>query len=206
MPKWFTEEEKEHIRRQLLEQGEKHFSQFGFKKTNVDEIARAVGISKGAFYRFYESKELLFLDVIEEVEIRGRKEIMKAINLPGSSPRARLYSVFKTAFDLFRSLPILHFFSASDFSLLVNRVPREKLEEHIANDQGFFDEVIKYCQETGIPIMVSSEQIVLLLYPLVIAFLTEIQSNEKSLPGNIDMHLELISAYCLGEIELQFQA
>ncbi len=81
MPKWFSEEEKEKIRQQLLEQGEKQFSTFGFKKTNVDEIARAAGISKGAFYRFYESKELLFMDVIEHVEIRSRREIMKAIDL-----------------------------------------------------------------------------------------------------------------------------
>ena len=57
MPKAFSEAEKEMIRRKLLEQGYKQFSTYGLKKTNIDELAAAAGISKGAFYIFYESKE-----------------------------------------------------------------------------------------------------------------------------------------------------
>ncbi len=90
MPKWFSEIEKETIRQKLIDQGYRQFSQFGFKKTNVDEIAKAAGISKGAFYRFYESKEMLFMEVIEQVEQKGRVEIMTVIEEPGPSPRARL--------------------------------------------------------------------------------------------------------------------
>ena len=205
MPKWFSEQEKESIRNRLLEQGEKHFSRFGFKKTSVDEIARAVGISKGAFYRFYESKELLFMDVIEQVEIRGRREILKAIDLPGSSPRARLYAVFKKAFDLFGELPILRVFSSSDFVDLTSVVPLDKFQEHMTSDREFFEDLFIRCQEAGIPIQVSADKIITLLYPLVIGFLSSIGGGEKSLPCNINGHLELIAAYCLGEITLAYQ-
>jgi AcrR family transcriptional regulator len=205
MPKWFSEEEKEHIQHQLLEQGEKHFSQFGFKKTNVEEIARAVGISKGAFYRFYESKELLFMDVIEQVEIRGRREIMKSIDLPGPSPRARLFAVLKKAFDLFGELPILQVFTSSDFDMLMRRVPVQTFQNHMSSDQEFFEVLFSRCQQAGILIQVNAEEIVTLLYPLVVSFLSNNKMGEKSLMGNLDMHLELIAAYCLGEIKLECQ-
>jgi AcrR family transcriptional regulator len=63
MPKAFTEQEKELIRKRLLEQGHKQFSAYGLRKTNIEELAEASGISKGAFYLFYTSKEALFMDV-----------------------------------------------------------------------------------------------------------------------------------------------
>jgi AcrR family transcriptional regulator len=205
MTKWFSEEEKAQIRLQLLDQGEKQFSQFGFKKTNVDEIARAVGISKGAFYRFYQSKELLFMDVIEHVEIRGRMELLPVIDLPGPSPRARLFKVLKKAFDLFGELPILQMFTSSDFNSLVNGVPIKTFQEHMASDQEFFATLLSRCQKSGIHIQVRAEEIVALLYPLVLGFLSKGEMGEKSLKGNLDVHLEFIAAYCLGEIRLECQ-
>ncbi|GAP20108.1 TetR/AcrR family transcriptional regulator [Leptolinea tardivitalis] len=204
MPKWFSEIEKETIRQKLIDQGYRQFSQFGFKKTNVDEIAKAAGISKGAFYRFYESKEMLFMDVIEQVEQKGRVEIMTVIEETGPSPRARLYTILKKAFDLFGELPILHFFTSSDFDMIATGVPAQKFQEHIASDQGFFDELFSRCQKAGIPIKVTSTEMVNLLYPLVIAFLMKNKLDGKGFGSNIDSHLELIAAYCLGEVTLQF--
>lgn len=203
MPKWFSEDEKELIRRKLLEQGEKHFSRFGFKKTNVEEIALAVGISKGAFYRFFDSKELLFMEVIEEVEIRGRKEILKVISQPGPTPRARLFAILKKAFDMFGELPILRVFTGSDFEILANRVPVDVFQAHMANDRAFFEELFSRREKNGINIKVDAEEIVELLYPLVIGFLSGIGAKENNLTGNLDKHLELIAAYCLGEITLE---
>lgn len=205
MTRSFSEQEKEDIRKRLLDLGLKHFSTYGFKKTNVDEIARAAGISKGAFYRFYESKEMLFMDVMEQVEVRGREEILKAITLPGPTSRARLYGILKTAFDLFRELPIMHFFSGGDLGTLLHQVPADKFREHIASDMGFFDRLLDACREAGIPVKVGAAEIVNMLYPLVIAFLTDTGSGEISLTANIDGNLELIAAYCLGEVTLEYQ-
>ena len=41
MPKAFSTKEKEIIRQTLLDAGRKQFSQFGLRKTNVAELARA---------------------------------------------------------------------------------------------------------------------------------------------------------------------
>jgi AcrR family transcriptional regulator len=205
MPKAFTEHEKELIGQRLLEQGYKLFSAYGLKKTNIEEIAQAAGISKGAFYNFYESKEALFMDVIEQAEMRVRQEILAVIDLPGLSPRARLFAVLKKAFTLFETIPILQFFTGSDFDLLFRRMPAEKLQKHLANDRAFFEELIARCQNAGIPIRAQPEQIVGVLYPLVLTILHEGDWGRNNFSGSIDLLLELVAAFCLGEVEIQLQ-
>lgn len=61
MARSFTEREKENIKRSLQETCKRSWTQSGYKKTSVDDLCRQAGISKGAFYLFYESKEVLFL-------------------------------------------------------------------------------------------------------------------------------------------------
>ncbi len=203
MPKAFTEHEKELIGNRLLEQGYKLFSAYGLKKTNVEEIAKAAGISKGAFYNFYGSKEELFMDVIEQVELRIRQEVLAVVDLPGATPRARLFAVLKKAFDYFTQLPILQFIAGSDYDLLFRRIPAEKLQEHLASDQIFILELISRCQKAGIPIRAQPEQVIDLAYPLVLAILHEADLPQGYFSGSIDVLLELVAAFCLGEVEVQ---
>jgi AcrR family transcriptional regulator len=205
MPKGFTEHEKELIRRRLIEQGYKQFSAYGLKKTKVEELAEAAKISKGAFYLFYESKEALFMDVAELAEQRYRQEILATLALPGPSPRARLLAVFKKAFALLKKIPILQFFTSSDYDLLFRRIPAEKLQEHLANDRMFFEGLVTRCQNAGIPIVARPEEISSLLYPLVLAIIHQDDLSLTNFSGSIDLLLELVAAFCLGEVEIQIQ-
>ncbi len=202
MPRAFSEREKELIRSRLLDQGARLFSAYGLKKTNIEEIAQAAGISKGAFYAFYDSKEGLFMDVIEQTKARVRRELLATIELPGLSPRLRLLALFKKACAFFLQTPLLKVFTGSDFDRLIRRVPAEKVQEHLAADLAFFAELVAYCQKAGIPIRVPAEEIAGLLYPLVLALLRQ-EDLENTLNANIDGLLELVAAYCLGEVELQ---
>ena len=206
MPKGFSEQEKALIGKRLLEQGYRLFSAYGLKKTNIDEIALAAGISKGAFYNFYESKEALFMDVIEQVEIRFRQEILAVVDLPGPSPRARLSAVLKKAFAVFETMPILQFVTSSDYDLLFRKFPAEKLQEHLASDRTFLEELIARCQNAGIPIRAQPEQIVGLLYPLVLTILHKDDWGGINFSGSIDLLLELVAAFCLGEVESQLES
>ena len=152
MPKPFTEQEKTIIGRRLLEQGYKHFSTYGLAKTNVEEIARAAGISKGAFYKFYGSKEELFWSVIEQAEAHVREQILAVIDRPGRSPRARLVAILREAFALFEAFPILKLLTGGDYELLFRGIPPEKLGGHLANDRAFIERLISRCRGAGIPI------------------------------------------------------
>ena len=200
MPKGFTENEKKLIGERLLEQGYRQFSAHGLKKTNVEEIARAAGISKGAFYLFYESKEALFMDVMEQAEERFRLGLLEAVGLPGPSPRARLLAVLHKAFDLFKTIPLLQFFTGSDYDVLFRRVPAEKLQQHLGSDQVFIAELLERCRTAGIPIQAPVEQVSGLLYVLVLAFLHQDDFGPGNLKGTLDTMLELVAAFCLGEV------
>src|SRR5260370_22502221 len=166
MPRAFTAQEKELIRRRLLEQGYKQFSAYGLRKANIEELAEAAGISKGAFYLFYASKEALFMDVVEQVEHRFRQELFAVVDLPGPSPRARLFAVFQQAFRLVKTIPLLQFLTSRDFDLLVRRLPPETFPEHLASDRVFVNELITRCRNAGIPIRAQPEVIISLMYPL----------------------------------------
>jgi AcrR family transcriptional regulator len=201
MPKGFTAQENDLIRKRLIDQGYKLFSIYGLRKTNIEEIAKAAGISKGAFYNFFVSKETLFMDVIEDVELHVRKEILVAIESPGKTPRARLFAVFKKAFSLLETLPILRFLTGSDSDMLFRRIPVEKLQEHLASDNLFISELIDKCKNEGIAIKMQSEQIIGLFYPLVISMLHKEDLKQENNNRSFDTILELIAAYCLGELE-----
>ena len=203
MPKGFTENEKKLIGERLLEQGYRQFSAYGLKKTSVEELAAAAGISKGAFYLFYESKEALFMDVIELAETRFRLELLEAIDLPGPSPRARLLGVFQKAFDLLKTIPILKIFTGSDYDLLFRRVPAEKLQQHLANDEVFIEELLERCRKAGLPIRAQVEEISGLLYALVLTTLHEDDFGLGNFNGSVDTLMELVAAYCIGEIEVE---
>ena len=56
----FSDFETEQIRKALLEETRRCAVTLGMRKTSVEQLTQAVGISKGSFYRFYESKERLF--------------------------------------------------------------------------------------------------------------------------------------------------
>ena len=64
MPRAFSEREKEIIRGTLREKGNEYFATYGLRKTTVENLARAAGISKGTCYLFYQSKEELFFDIL----------------------------------------------------------------------------------------------------------------------------------------------
>ena len=206
MPKAFTEQEKELIRKRLLEQGHKQFSAYGLRKTNIEELAEASGISKGAFYLFYASKEALFMDVVEHVEQRFRQELFAMVDLPGPSPRARLFALLHHAFHRVKTIPLLQFLTGSDYDLLFRRVPPETFQEHVAHDRAFINELITRCQKAGIPIRVQPEEMISLLYPLVLTILHEDEyAGTFPMGDSVDVFLEVVAALWLGEIELQLQ-
>jgi len=205
MPKAFTEQEKKHIEERLLEQGTKFFSQYGLKKTSVEELATSVGISKAAFYLFYESKEALFMDVAELAEQQFRQSMLTKVDQPGASARARLKAVLKEAFTLWKTVPVLQVFTRGDYERIAQRLPEDKVREHMRSDRDFLDQLVAHCRSAGIPIVISTEQMSGMMYALFFSVLHEDDLGPSSLTASLDVMMELVAAYCLGEIEISPQ-
>jgi AcrR family transcriptional regulator len=47
------------VRDQIVAAAEQHFSRYGYDKTTVSELARAIGFSKAYIYRFFDSKQAI---------------------------------------------------------------------------------------------------------------------------------------------------
>lgn len=200
MPKGFTDREKELIRARLMENGRKAFSTYGLRKTNVEDLTREIGISKGAFYIFFDSKEAIFMDVIEEAERNFRQQILAEVDLAGPSPRARLKHVFQTAFFVWKSVPILQQVTRAEYTLLLEKMPLEKVKEHLQSDREFIDVLIQRCRQAGIFIAAGGNQIAGLTMALFYVSLHEDDFGPGAYPGTIDVLLDLVAAYCVGEI------
>ena len=77
----FTAEEKEVIKRKLHTVAKECLQRYGVKKTTVDQMAALVDISKGSFYNFYSSKEMLFFAVLEEYQIDVMNHLTEQVGM-----------------------------------------------------------------------------------------------------------------------------
>ena len=64
MPIAFSDEEKMQIRERLLAAAEEIAATSAYKDIKVEALTTIAGISKGAFYKFYDSKEQLFFEML----------------------------------------------------------------------------------------------------------------------------------------------
>ncbi|SNS36394.1 transcriptional regulator, TetR family [Anaerovirgula multivorans] len=80
MAKHFSEEDKQVIKKKLLDESKKMFEKQGIKKTSVDQIVEKAGIAKGTFYNFYSSKESLVFDLLMNIELEIHREGMNHLN------------------------------------------------------------------------------------------------------------------------------
>ncbi len=64
---------------QLLDAAKQLFSRFGFKKTTVDEIAEAAGMSKRTVYEIFDGKEKILAELVMREALTFRKQLMGQI-------------------------------------------------------------------------------------------------------------------------------
>lgn len=62
----FTDAERERIRSEIRETGRELFARYGLRKTTIAELTEPADIAASTFYQFYDSKEALYLDLLEE--------------------------------------------------------------------------------------------------------------------------------------------
>ncbi|MFC2028656.1 TetR/AcrR family transcriptional regulator [Chloroflexota bacterium] len=53
-------------RSRILAASMKHFAKHGFKETSIQQICQDAGVSKGAFYHHFASKQSLFMDLLKK--------------------------------------------------------------------------------------------------------------------------------------------
>ena len=136
LPKSYSEQEKEYIKKRLKEEAAKCLAQYGVRRTTVDEIVKRVNIPKGTFYLFYKSKELLLFETIQEQhEIVNRELYQDLSNLAMQEFTAEeLTDVIFKFYKMTENMPILKMLDLGEVELLARKLPREIVEEHLQDD------------------------------------------------------------------------
>jgi len=83
------QEKTEMTRARLIQSAEKIFARDGFEAAKLEEIAADAGYTRGAFYAHFESKEDLFLALLEQV-IAGRIAVLEKEMSKEREPEAKL--------------------------------------------------------------------------------------------------------------------
>lgn len=186
MPK-FSEQEKLRIQQCLLEEGERLFVMYGLKKVTIDDIVKATKIAKASFYRFYEGKEYLFLEIAQ----RKQKEIFDILNgiLKESelkTDKERVKIVFFAMSELMSQYPILTNINSETVEVIVRKVSQERLLEY--SMQGF--DAVKTIEEHGIKFRYDTEIVSQLFHTLYEAWISLQGQSFEMQKQVIDIMLE----------------
>lgn len=139
MAKKFSEFEKELIRQQLKENAKAYLKTFGVKKTSIDDLLKSTNISKGAFYLFYPSKEMLFYEVFIEFHNELHHCVYKKIVAAESSiSEKRLASVFFDVFKMVDQSFLSTIMSLGELDYLLRKIPPEILSKNQKGDEDLF--------------------------------------------------------------------
>ena len=199
MPKAFSDQERDTIRAQMREKGKKLFEKHGLKKTSVDELTEAVGISKGAFYLFFESKEELFLEILEQFEKEIQTSILDFAVKPKANARKNVSEMLGGLLLTWDAYPLLKNFSKSDFDYLVRKVPAERAMQHVSNDEAFTNELIKKIKREGITVKASPRIMSNLIKGLFFMGLHRDDLGEDAYQETMNVMIDLVAGFIVGE-------
>ena len=129
----------------------------GVKKTTVDELVKRVGIPKGTFYLFYQSKEMLLFDVAqdfhEQVDEHMEKGVYKIIQDKNMSMNAldfsdcveELTDLILEAMEITYNSCLKVLLEPESMALVLSKLPDDVLEKHREDDSdvgaGMFKEL-----------------------------------------------------------------
>lgn len=131
----FSDFETEQIYKALLAETRRCAVTLGMRKTSVDQLTQAVGISKGSFYKFFESKELLFFAVLEDIHSElydvADRALHENVGLPAAERTATaILAVCKRMSDT----GVMTFIE-NDVASLLQRLPENIKSEHYHDDE-----------------------------------------------------------------------
>ena len=90
-PERLTRKQKQaETRERLLEAAERVFLRRGLAGSSVEEIAAEAGFTRGAFYSNFESKDQLFIELLQDRVYRGYTRMMSTVEASGGTPREQL--------------------------------------------------------------------------------------------------------------------
>jgi AcrR family transcriptional regulator len=165
----------------------------------VDDLTEIVGVSKGAFYLFYESKEELYLEILEQIERDIQTNILEYAMKPKAGSRKNLKNLLLNFLVTWDDYPLLRNLGKQDFDYLVRKIPAERAVKHVSSDTEFTKQLIKKIKSEGITVSASPGQISNLMRSLFFIGLHREDMGTDAYEETMNILTDLVAGYILGE-------
>jgi AcrR family transcriptional regulator len=160
MAKAFNENEIEAIRQKLIESCRICWERYGYRKTSVAQLCEMSGISTGAFYAFYPTKEMLFIATANAFQ--EKLYTLLRDSKPENPSKQDLANSFKMMLE-----ELAHnkwvFSLREDYQVFLPKLPSDFLEQDQQKDMLDISEIIEFY---GLVPRVSMEEITAVVYTL----------------------------------------
>jgi AcrR family transcriptional regulator len=196
MPRAFSERERDTIRDLLQGAAREAFRSQGLRRTNVEELARSAGISKGAFYLFYPSKEALMLELLVQLEEVYRGYFARKIE---ASPRQAVRDLLVATLELRETEPLLERLAQEDLPQLARGLDDAQREAFEARDLEFVTDLLDRLQRSGVELAVEPRVLLGVLRGLFFLSLHRRQIGADVFAAVADMLVEALSAVLVRE-------
>jgi AcrR family transcriptional regulator len=127
-------------RQQILDESSRLFAERGYHPTAVAEIVDALGVGKGVFYWYFESKEDLFLEILASSSQDLRRRQQSAIG-DEPDPLRRIELGIRASLQWFRDNR--HLFNLSQFAATEERFAAVLRQ----NDAVAIDDITRHLKE-----------------------------------------------------------
>ena len=153
----FSRIRRDEITEKLKECARKTASEVGMKKTSVDSLVLYAGISKGAFYKFFKSKDELFLEILEDWHTIIYGDALRCL-----TEKSELSDKSKASKAILQACVTMYKYSVMDFikndlSQLLENIQGTELMGRYHSDDVHIMEVIKF---SGIKLLVTDDDAV----------------------------------------------
>ena len=134
---------------EIYRHGKALFEEKGYKNTNIAEIMKAAGFATGSFYRYYPSKDHLFMEIYNQENVILKKTIIDSVDIH-ADPMAVMQEMMGKNFAGMQANSILREWYDRDTFYKIERSFRQTnaIEQVDFFVEGFTD-VIRIWQKEG---------------------------------------------------------
>ncbi len=135
-------------RDRLLAAAETRFRRFGYKRTTIDDIASQAETGKGSVYLHFESKQDIYMAVVEQSLDRFIESAVQVLGRPGPAPE-RLGALTELTAEHYSQDELLHSSLFGETDLVGGEVARMAAERQRERIQALLEDVIRAGQAEG---------------------------------------------------------